>query len=150
MEQQETQSAYGGWVSLGWGWMRRLGSGWGGWGCGRRRCWRSVSFYLLTSPCRHSLQIGGSETVIKVTLFGEHISSWLIMFRLLWMLQKISFGILRFPWRSPSSRGIYCMTGLPTKENLVTHDRFAYLDVERSSRSNINSSPAVLLFLFRH
>jgi hypothetical protein len=95
--------------------MGRLGSGGGSWGC-EKRIWGSVNLYFLTSPCRHNLQTGGNQTLIKATLFGEHISYWLLRFWLLWMTRKISFGILRFPWRSTSSCGVYCVTGYPQKQ----------------------------------
>jgi hypothetical protein len=105
--------------SRGWGLMGRLGSGGGSWECGGEDV-REVSVfnYLLTFPCRLSLHIGGSgsQTLAKATLSGDYISSWLLMFRLLRMLQKISFGILRCPWRFPSTRGVYYVTGYPQKQ----------------------------------
>ncbi|GAU18484.1 hypothetical protein TSUD_366670 [Trifolium subterraneum] len=56
----------------------------------------------------------------------------------------------------PSSRDVYCVTGYPQKQtwspeaSYLLQLTFAFLDVERSSRPNTYSSPAVLLVLFGH
>ncbi|PNX74295.1 cysteine-rich receptor-like protein kinase, partial [Trifolium pratense] len=78
--------------ALGWGAYGGRGSGGGICGCGRRRCWGSVSLYFLTFLCRIRLLTGGNGALT---------------------LTQVPLKVSIFAWRLLRDR-------LPTRANLIT------------------------------
>jgi hypothetical protein len=114
-----------------------------------------VSFMLLFNLCSsHSYKFADKKTNNIISY--EHISFWLLKLQFPLMKRTNSSGILRFRWRYPSWRGVYCVTGCPQKQTWFLEASYlpqliyAFLDVERLSQLIIYLSHVVLLILFGH